>query len=97
MLTLPPWARLVRDRVYKGRGQLKRLGCLAKAYGFLVGDVVRAKSVASQGDHGLSSVKLDLCRFRRSVPAGARVGVPPQIVGTEPMPFNSHLDRGTSG
>lgn len=31
-------------RVYKGRGQLKRLGCLAKAYGCLVGDVARVKS-----------------------------------------------------
>ena len=31
-------------RIYKGRGQLKRLGCLAKAYGCLVGDVVRVKN-----------------------------------------------------
>lgn len=31
-------------RVYKGRGKLRRLGCLAKAYGFVVGDVVRVKN-----------------------------------------------------
>ncbi len=30
--------------VYKGRGQLKRLGCLAKGFGCLVGDVVRVKN-----------------------------------------------------
>ena len=34
----------IETRVYKGRGQLRRLGCLAKAYGFLVDDVVRVKN-----------------------------------------------------
>ena len=34
----------IETRVYKGRSQLRRLGCLAKAYGFLVGDVVRVKN-----------------------------------------------------
>ena len=31
-------------QVYKGRGQLKRLGSLAKVYGCLVGDVARVKN-----------------------------------------------------
>ena len=31
-------------RVYKGRGQLKRLGSLAKVYGWLGRDVVRVKN-----------------------------------------------------
>ena len=34
----------IETRVYKGRSQLRRLGCLAKAYGFLVGDMVRVKN-----------------------------------------------------
>ena len=34
----------IKTRVYKGRGQFMRLGNLAKAYGFLVGDTVRVKN-----------------------------------------------------
>ncbi len=34
----------IETRVYKGRGQFKRLGNLAKAYGFVVRDVVRVKN-----------------------------------------------------
>jgi hypothetical protein len=34
----------IETRVYKGRGQFGRLGNLAKAYGFLVGDTVRVKN-----------------------------------------------------
>lgn len=34
----------IKTRVYKGRGQFGRLGNLAKAYGFLVGDTVRVKN-----------------------------------------------------
>ncbi len=34
----------IKTRVYKGRGQFRRLGNLAKAYGFLVGDTVRVKN-----------------------------------------------------
>jgi len=34
----------IETRVYKGRGQFGRLGNLAKAYGFMVGDVVRVKN-----------------------------------------------------
>ncbi len=30
--------------MYKGRGQFRRLGNLAKAYGFVVGDTVRVKN-----------------------------------------------------
>jgi len=34
----------IETRVYKGRGQFGRLGNLARAYGFLVGDTVRVKN-----------------------------------------------------
>jgi len=34
----------IETRVYKGRGQFRRLGNLAKAYGFVVRDVVRVKN-----------------------------------------------------
>ena len=34
----------IETRVYKGRGQFKRLGNLARAYGFVVGDTVRVKN-----------------------------------------------------
>ena len=34
----------IETRVYKGRGQFRQLGNLAKAYGFLVGDTVRVKN-----------------------------------------------------
>ncbi len=34
----------IETRVYKGRGQFRRLGNLAKAYGFMVRDVVRVKN-----------------------------------------------------
>jgi transposase len=34
----------VETRVYKGRGQFRRLGNLARAYGFVVGDTVRVKN-----------------------------------------------------
>ena len=34
----------IGTRVYKGRGQFRRLGNLAKVYGFLVGDTVRVKN-----------------------------------------------------
>ncbi|MCH7534073.1 MAG: transposase [Gemmatimonadetes bacterium] len=34
----------IKTRVYKGRGEFGRLGNLAKAYGFVVGDTVRVKN-----------------------------------------------------
>lgn len=34
----------LETRVYKGRGKFRRLGCLARAHGHVVGDVVRVKN-----------------------------------------------------